>query len=208
MRSGAGRVAIWSRLAGRCPSGQREQTVNLPAQPTKVRILPGPPSPSLTRSPQRLRWGRSRAQASAAVRRCTCPGRGCSLQCGYECVRLVSSLPGGRGAAAGAGTRHRIRATSGRGSTRWVYIGRTAASVRGFDPSAIPVVGPGPRPLDDVGRGRAPAVALQRAGRSRPRARRRRRRRVATARPARHPRVHRRHRHHARGRSPRARPSC
>ena len=30
-------------LAERCPSGQREQTVNLPALPTKVRILPSPP---------------------------------------------------------------------------------------------------------------------------------------------------------------------
>src|ERR1700736_4792474 len=27
---------------GRCPSGQREQTVNLPAQPTVVQIRPGP----------------------------------------------------------------------------------------------------------------------------------------------------------------------
>ncbi len=27
---------------GRCPSGQREQTVNLPALPTEVQILPGP----------------------------------------------------------------------------------------------------------------------------------------------------------------------
>ncbi len=29
-------------LAGRCPSGQREQTVNLPAAPTGVRIPPDP----------------------------------------------------------------------------------------------------------------------------------------------------------------------
>ena len=36
---------------GRYPSGQREQTVNLPAQPSKVRILPGPPSPSTPASP-------------------------------------------------------------------------------------------------------------------------------------------------------------
>jgi hypothetical protein len=27
----------------RFPSGQREQTVNLPAMPSKVRILPSPP---------------------------------------------------------------------------------------------------------------------------------------------------------------------
>src|SRR3954451_14820662 len=30
-------------VLGRCPSGQRELTVNQPAQPTEVRILPGPP---------------------------------------------------------------------------------------------------------------------------------------------------------------------
>ncbi len=29
-------------FGGRCPSGQREQTVNLPALPTEVRILPSP----------------------------------------------------------------------------------------------------------------------------------------------------------------------
>ncbi len=39
--------APWLRLliaAERFPSGQREQTVNLPAQPSEVRILPSPPS--------------------------------------------------------------------------------------------------------------------------------------------------------------------
>ena len=30
-------------LVERFPSGQREQTVNLPAQPSEVRILPSPP---------------------------------------------------------------------------------------------------------------------------------------------------------------------
>jgi hypothetical protein len=30
-------------IAERFPSGQREQTVNLPAQPSEVRILPSPP---------------------------------------------------------------------------------------------------------------------------------------------------------------------
>lgn len=35
---------IGSTLAGECLSGQKEQTVNLPAMPTQVRILP-PPSP-------------------------------------------------------------------------------------------------------------------------------------------------------------------
>ena len=36
--SGRGR----RRVPGVCPSGQREQTVNLPASPTEVRILPPP----------------------------------------------------------------------------------------------------------------------------------------------------------------------
>jgi hypothetical protein len=31
-----------STLPGECPSGQRERTVNAPAQPTEVRILPPP----------------------------------------------------------------------------------------------------------------------------------------------------------------------
>ena len=31
------------RVVERFPSGQREQTVNLPAQPSEVRILPSPP---------------------------------------------------------------------------------------------------------------------------------------------------------------------
>ena len=30
------------RISEKCPSGQREQTVNLPASPTEVRILPPP----------------------------------------------------------------------------------------------------------------------------------------------------------------------
>ena len=37
---------IFYRIVGdeeRYPSGQREQTVNLPAMPSKVRILPSPP---------------------------------------------------------------------------------------------------------------------------------------------------------------------
>src|SRR5471030_1463722 len=41
--AGALAAAVSSRPAGRCPSGQREQAVNLPALPTKVQILPGPP---------------------------------------------------------------------------------------------------------------------------------------------------------------------
>jgi hypothetical protein len=32
-----------NRSRERFPSGQREQTVNLPAQPSEVRILPSPP---------------------------------------------------------------------------------------------------------------------------------------------------------------------
>ena len=34
---------IWGFYLEGYPSGQREQTVNLPAQPTEVRILPPPP---------------------------------------------------------------------------------------------------------------------------------------------------------------------
>ncbi len=34
---------IWEFYLEGYPSGQREQTVNLPAQPTEVRILPPPP---------------------------------------------------------------------------------------------------------------------------------------------------------------------
>jgi hypothetical protein len=45
IRSTPARTALGPRATtqGRCPSGQREQTVNLPATPTEVRILPGPP---------------------------------------------------------------------------------------------------------------------------------------------------------------------
>ena len=39
------------RLLGRCPSGQREQAVNLPATPSEVRILPGPPRRTELRTP-------------------------------------------------------------------------------------------------------------------------------------------------------------
>lgn len=41
----ANRIGAASPLQGECQSGQMEQTVNLPAMPTQVRILP-PPSPS------------------------------------------------------------------------------------------------------------------------------------------------------------------
>ncbi len=44
-----------TQVMGRCPSGQREQTVNLPALPSKVRILPGPPF-------ERVRRARSRSE--------------------------------------------------------------------------------------------------------------------------------------------------
>lgn len=42
----ANRIADASPLQGECQSGQMEQTVNLPAMPTQVRILPPPSSPS------------------------------------------------------------------------------------------------------------------------------------------------------------------
>ena len=37
------RNVFLGRVEERFPSGQREQTVNLPAMPSKVRILPSPP---------------------------------------------------------------------------------------------------------------------------------------------------------------------
>ena len=55
MIDGMGATRIWIPMKGRFhgrrvrgneerfPSGQREQTVNLPAMPSKVRILPSPP---------------------------------------------------------------------------------------------------------------------------------------------------------------------
>lgn len=49
----ANRIAIASPLPGECQSGQMEQTVNLPAMPTQVRILP-PPSFSVPANRQIL----------------------------------------------------------------------------------------------------------------------------------------------------------
>jgi hypothetical protein len=45
----ANRIAAASPLPGECQSGQMEQTVNLPAMPTQVRILPPPSSPPASR---------------------------------------------------------------------------------------------------------------------------------------------------------------
>ena len=119
-----------SRLAGRCPSGQREQTVNLPAQPTKVRILPGPLFPLLPGSHPGFCGPRSR----------TCPGAGVH----YNAVTNVSdAYPPGPA----EGEAHRVRAPRtgaeeiGARADTMGLMGRTAASVRGFDPSAVPVVG-------------------------------------------------------------------
>ena len=58
-RSRCGGVRCAARYAhvtpGRCPSGQRELAVNQSAQPTEVRILPGPPSlPSCVRGGVRV----------------------------------------------------------------------------------------------------------------------------------------------------------
>ena len=44
VREGRADAKLWLQREGeRFPSGQREQTVNLPAMPSKVRILPSPP---------------------------------------------------------------------------------------------------------------------------------------------------------------------
>ena len=66
-----------SAVVGRCPSGQREQTVNLPATPTEVRILPGPPAQRVPvrisvarcdRIPDRIASGaRQRAQSRRCI---------------------------------------------------------------------------------------------------------------------------------------------
>ena len=45
-RTNSVKLTVFYQIAGdkeRYPSGQREQTVNLPATPSKVRILPSPP---------------------------------------------------------------------------------------------------------------------------------------------------------------------
>ena len=77
-RAGAAEAGAVAVIAppGRCPSGQREQAVNLPALPTKVQILPGPrvcmPTPpgSATGSVAR---GRSAELAPRWVLGSTCP---------------------------------------------------------------------------------------------------------------------------------------
>ncbi len=62
--NGAQRVKLWRVYdeAERFPSGQREQTVNLPAMPSKVRILPSPPiirgNSSVGRAQAFQAWGR------------------------------------------------------------------------------------------------------------------------------------------------------
>ncbi len=58
-----------SSSAGRCPSGQRKQTVNLPAQPTGVRIPPGPLSRLPRRGPEQGSLGRSAVVISVRTNR-------------------------------------------------------------------------------------------------------------------------------------------
>jgi Holliday junction resolvase-like predicted endonuclease len=72
-----GNARLESGQPGECPSGQRERTVNAPAQPTEVRILP-PPLPS----PRRVKptnYERKPGQRGEAVinqkRRLTIPQR-------------------------------------------------------------------------------------------------------------------------------------
>ena len=93
-----GNTRLESTRPGECPSGQRERTVNAPAQPTEVRILP----PPLT-SPRRVKptnYERKPGQRGAAVinqkRRITIPQRP-FFEAGFENggkVRVRSVGPG------------------------------------------------------------------------------------------------------------------
>ena len=78
-------VGLESTPLGECPSGQRERTVNAPAQPTEVRILPPPLS-----SPHRVKptnYERKPGQRGEAVinqkRRLTIP-QGPFFEAGFE----------------------------------------------------------------------------------------------------------------------------
>lgn len=70
------------RLQGECLSGQKEQTVNLPAMPSQVRILPPPLSPNngplgdITKSERKL--ARSGHSLLRQKRQLTIPKRPCS----------------------------------------------------------------------------------------------------------------------------------
>ena len=137
----------------------------------------------------------SRPTLQSSPRALHLPGRRLSLQWRYEYDRRVSSRSGGRGGASGSGSprgRGRNRGEDRHDGSHGKDC-RSGTRLRSF---GRPGRRAGPRPLDDLGRGRAAALALQRARRSRPRARCRPGRRIAPARTAGGPRVHRRHRHH------------
>ena len=74
-------LTLSSTLQGRCPSGQREQTVNLPAQPTVVRIHPGPHGrkPCSEGCPTVGFAGPDRSVASPSIPRAS---RGMGVPCG------------------------------------------------------------------------------------------------------------------------------
>ena len=110
------RREVSSRLAGRCPSGQREQTVNLPASPTKVRILPGPPTHRAL-GPwcrPRRRPARRRRGERPGLRGAHLPRGPLSLQCRYE------RRPAGRRLQPDRVGRDRTD-TPGRGPRSWAY---------------------------------------------------------------------------------------
>ena len=75
-----GRPAQRPGRMGRCPSGQREQTVNLPALPTEVQILPGPPRERISETVLMPRTGQKcpirGMRIESAVRSRTQPRRG------------------------------------------------------------------------------------------------------------------------------------
>jgi Holliday junction resolvase-like predicted endonuclease len=93
-----GDPGLESTQLGECPSGQRERTVNAPAQPTEVRILP--PPLSSTRRVKPTNYERKPGQRGEAVinqkRRITIPQRP-FFEAGFENggkVRVRSVGPG------------------------------------------------------------------------------------------------------------------
>jgi hypothetical protein len=100
-------------LAG-CPSGQREQTVNLPAQPTLVRTQH---LPRTSTAPDPPRWGRGRSASSLlALRMCR--------QSRRRAVVQAWSGPGGRH------WRHILRAPAASADPIRARAGRLCIFVR------------------------------------------------------------------------------
>jgi hypothetical protein len=78
------------RQPGECPSGQREQTVNLPALPTQVRILP-PPTPPAARAAPAV--GRTRVSGNHQVTIPSGPYEAAGIEPGDQ-FRVEAAGPG------------------------------------------------------------------------------------------------------------------